>query len=51
MGYAGTQQIDREYITNGLLDSEDEVLSLSLQEYTVMEEERMPKMPEKWAMK
>ena len=40
------KQIDREYITNGFSD----VLSLSLQEYAEMEEERMRKMPEKWPM-
>ena len=31
-------------------DSENEVLSLSLQEYAIKEEERMRKMPEKWPM-
>ena len=31
-------------------DSENEVSSLSLQEYAEMEEERMRKMPEKWPM-
>ena len=31
-------------------DSENEILSLSLQEYAEMEEERMRKMPEKWPM-
>ena len=33
------------YITNGFLDSEDELLSLSLKEYAENEEERMRKMP------
>ena len=32
------------------LDSENELLSLSLQEYAEMEEEQMWKMPEKWPM-
>ena len=39
-----------EYITNGFLGSENDVLSLILQEYTEMEEGRMRKMPEKWPM-
>ena len=42
--------MDREYITKGFLDSENDVLSLSLQEYAEMEEERMRKVPEKWPM-
>jgi len=40
------------YITNGFLDSEDEVLSLSLQEYAEMEDgSECKKMPEKWPIK
>ena len=32
------------------MDAENEVLSLSLQEYAEMEDEWMRKMPEKWPM-
>ena len=49
--FALDTKIDREYITNGLLDSENKVLALSFQEYAEMEEERMRKMPEKWPVK